>query len=51
MERRFGLCAEKCDIWWKLVKENEDRLWKIMIMRKMNLMENKVNKLLDYIQE
>ncbi len=51
MERRFGLHSEKCEIWWNLVKENEDRLWKIMLMRRVNFIENKLNHLLDCIQD
>ena len=51
MERRFGLDEEKCGFWWNLVKENEDRLWKIMVMRKMNFIENKLSRMLELIEE
>ena len=33
------------------MKENEDRLWKIMVMRKMNFIENKLSRMLELIEE
>lgn len=51
MNKHFGLNVEKCEIWWELVKGNEDKLWKIILMRKMNSIENRLNQLFEYIEE
>lgn len=51
MEKVFGLGEEKCIIWWKLVEENEDKLWKLMIMKKYNQIENKLDFLLNELEE
>lgn len=47
----FGLGEKKCSIWWNLVKENEDKLWKLMIMKKYNQIENKIDFLLNELEE
>ena len=51
MEKVFGLGEEKCNIWWNLVEENEDKLWKLMMMRKYNQIENKLDFLLNELEE
>lgn len=51
MERMFGVKASYCELWWDLIEENEDKIWKIMIMRQYSRMENKLNHLLDLIEE
>lgn len=51
MNTNFGIDADKCEVWWELVKNNEARLWKNVFMRKMNNIENKINQLLEYIEE
>lgn len=51
MERMFGIKASYCEIWWDLIEKNEDKIWKIMIMRQYSRMENKLNHLLDLIEE
>ena len=51
MEKVFGLGEKKCSIWWNLVKENEDKLWKLMIMKKYNQIENKIDFLLNELEE
>lgn len=51
MDRRFGLSEEKCEFWWDIINDNRDRLWKIMFMKKMNVMEDRLNQLMEYVQE
>lgn len=47
MKRIFGIEREYCIKWLKLIEENEDRLWKIMLMKRFNKIENKLDELLD----
>lgn len=51
MEKLFGLSEEKCDIWWKLIIENEEKLWKLMMMKKYNQIENKLDFLANKLEE
>ena len=47
MERIFGIKKQYCVKWLPFIKEHEDRLWKIMLMKKYNRIENKLDELLD----
>ena len=29
----FGIDESHCTIWWKMVQEKEEKLWRIMLMR------------------
>lgn len=51
MERMFGIKNSYCELWWKLIEENEDKIWKIMIMKQYSRTENKLNHLLDLMEE
>lgn len=51
MKRVFGVKESYCDVWWKIIKENEDKLWKIMMMKQNRRIENKLNHLLEIIDE
>lgn len=51
MERMFGIKNSYCELWWKLIEKNEDKIWKIMIMKQYSRMENKLNHLLDLMEE
>lgn len=51
MEKLFGLDEKKCSIWWELVEEHENKLWKLMIMKKYNQIENKLDFLLNELEE
>ena len=51
MDRMFGIKEEYCKVWWDLIKKNEERIWKIMLMKQYRQMENKLNHLLDIIDE
>ena len=46
-----GIKNSYCELWWKLIEENEDKIWKIMIMKQYSRMENKLNHLLDLMEE
>lgn len=47
MDRIFGLNAEKCAAWYDLMQGNDDRLWKIMLMRKITSLENRLDQLVE----
>lgn len=51
MGKLFGIDEEKSEIWWELVIENEDKLWKIMMMKKYDQIENKLDFLLNGLEE
>lgn len=51
MERIFGIKTSYCELWWDLIEKNQDKLWKIMIMKQCGRIENKLNNLLDLIEE
>lgn len=51
MERVFGIKRQYCIKWLHLIKEHEDRLWKIMLMKQYNKIENKLDELLDKIDD
>lgn len=50
MERMFDVKEEYCEIWWDLIEKNEEKIWKIMMMKQYRKMENKLNYLLDIIE-
>lgn len=50
MEKLFGLSEEKCEIWWKVIEENEDKLWKIMMMKKYNQIDKKLDFILNELE-
>ena len=51
MERMFGMKASYCELWWNLIEKNEDKIWRIMVMKQYSRLENKLNRLLDLIEE
>lgn len=51
MERTFGIKKQYCIKWLYLIKEHEDRLWKIMLMKRYNRIENKLDELLDKMDD
>lgn len=51
MESMFGIKDSYCEFWWNLIEKNEDKIWKIMIMKQYSRMENKLNQLLELIEE
>lgn len=44
--RMFEIEESYCEIWWKYVKENQDKLWKIMMMKRCKNLEIKLELLL-----
>lgn len=51
MERIFGIKDSYCEVLWRLTEQNEDKLWKIMMMKQSRQVENKLNHLLEMIDE
>lgn len=51
MERTFGIKKQYCIKWLHLIKDHEDRLWKIMLMKRYNRIENKLDELLDKMDD
>lgn len=51
MEKMFDIKEAYCEYWWSLIEKNEDKIWKIMLMKQYRRMENKLNHLLDIIEE
>ncbi|MCI8884589.1 MAG: hypothetical protein HFG87_01245 [Dorea sp.] len=51
MEKMFGIKESRCEIWWDMVIENEEKLWRIMMMKQYSRIENKLNHLLEVIDE
>lgn len=45
MKSIFAMEKGRCDIWLRYIKQNEDRLWKIMLMRRMARIEKKMDNL------
>lgn len=39
----FGLDNKYTDVLWNLIEKNEDRMWKIMFMRKLQRIEQKID--------
>lgn len=51
MERTFGIKREYSKRWLYLIKDHEDKLWKIMLMKRFNRIENKLDELLDKMDD
>ena len=47
----FGLEQEKIQIWGDLVKANEEKLWRVMMMQKLADMEEKLDFILEQIEK
>ena len=45
MKSIFAMENERCEIWLQYIKKNEDRLWKIMMMRRIARIEKKMDNL------
>ena len=45
MNRMFGLDREKCEKWHNLLKGNEEQLWRIMTMQRINDIEERLDQL------
>lgn len=51
MEKMFGIDESHCTIWWEMVQEKEEKLWRIMLMRKCDRIDRKLEYLMDEIEE
>ena len=51
LSRMFGMEESYCEIWWKYVEQNEEKLWRILMMKHQKNLENKVESLLQIILE
>ena len=51
MERIFGVKKSCCEYWCKIVQKNEEKLWKIMMMKQSRRMEDKLNYILEIIDK
>mgnify|MGYP003478043941 CR=1 FL=1 len=50
-QHRFGINEQQCEIWWPLIQENEEKLWRILLMKQYTRIEGKLNRLLSEIEE
>ncbi len=51
MHRIFGIEEFCCKLWWDLIEENEEKLWRIMMMKQSRRIENKLDHLLELMDE
>lgn len=51
MKKMFGIDERHCTIWWDMVQEKEERLWRVMLMRKCDRIDRKLEYLIDEIEE
>ena len=51
IQRLFGVKESQCELWWEMVKKNEERLWRIMLMKKYSQIESKLDIILENIDE
>lgn len=51
MERMFGIKEHQCEVWWRLIEKNEEKIWRIMIVKQCSRIENKLNHLLEIVDE
>lgn len=51
MSKMFSLKERFLDKLWTLIEENREELWKIMVLKKFQRLENKLDHILDLIEE
>lgn len=51
MDRIFGIKESCCKLWWELIEDNEEKLWRIMMMKQSKRIENKLDNLLELMDE
>jgi len=49
IQKHFGISNVCCDIFQNLVEKNEDRLWKIMVSKKLGFLERRLDDILEII--
>ena len=51
MKEIFGIKEDYCVIWWDIVNKYEDKLWRIMMMKKYDDIENKLEYIVNIMEE
>ena len=51
IEKTFGLNESHCKVWWEFVSLNEEKLWRIMLMKKYSRIESKLDYVIDEIEK
>ena len=51
MQKIFGIKEDYCVIWWDIVNKYEDKLWRIMMMKKYDDIENKLEYIVNIMEE
>ena len=51
ISRMFEMEESYCEVWWQYVKENEDKLWRIIMMKNYKTLEGKMEILLQLVKE
>lgn len=49
IQKRFGISNACCAIFQNLVEKNEDKLWKIMVSKKLGILERRLDDILEII--
>lgn len=47
----LNINERQCNLWWGIIKENEDQIWKIVMMTKYTQIEEKLDSILDILKE
>ncbi len=50
MKKHFGVGEKYCQIWYEFIEKNKEDLWKILIMKKYNRIERKLDQLLEKLE-
>lgn len=51
IQKLFGLESDYCNVWWEYIKENEEKMWRILTTKHYSDLDNKIQYLIDLIEE
>lgn len=51
MEKIFGIERRYCEYFWKLFQQNEEKIWRFMMMKQYSRINNKLNHIIDILEE
>lgn len=51
MGRMFGMGETRCNMWWNLILQNEEKIWRITMMKKISRIEETLDYLLEQMEE
>lgn len=51
MTEMFGIKEDFCEKWWEYIEVNEEKLWRIMVTKKFSQIENKLDRILEAIED